>query len=95
MNNRDVEELYKWVPEGTPVFIDGPRVKINRVLRRYSSGPDVVTLHLRLVEVGYFYGRANGTFTKETEAAVRAFQRDHRLYETVVVEEKLLRQLGL
>jgi hypothetical protein len=95
MNNRDVEELYQWVPEGTPVFIDGPREKITRVLRRYSIGPDVVTLHFRLVELGYFYGRANGTFTKETEAAVRAFERDQGLRETGVVDEKLLRRLGL
>lgn len=95
MNNKDVEELYGWVPEGTPVFIDGPREKIMRVLKRYSIGPDVVTLHFRLVELGYFYGRAHGTFTKETEAAVRAFQRDQGMVETGVVDEKLLKHLGL
>ncbi|HWR45394.1 L,D-transpeptidase family protein [Sporomusa sp.] len=95
MTNWNSEELYEWVPVGTPVNIVGPKTQIERVLRRGTVGPDVVTLQLRLVELGYYQERAKGTFGKDTEAALRAFQRDNRLPETGITDEKTLTLLRL
>jgi predicted outer membrane lipoprotein len=95
MRNHDSEELYEWVPVGTPVDIVGPKPRISRVLRRGSQGPDVVVLQLKLVQLGYYQERAKGTFGKDTEAALRAFQRDSRLPETGITDEKTIRLLKL
>jgi len=95
MRNQDSEELYEWVPVGTPVDILGPKPGLNQVLRRGSQGPDVVVLQLKLVQLGYYQERAKGTFGKDTEAALRAFQRDNRLPETGITDEKTLRLLQL
>lgn len=95
MRNADSEELYEWVPVGTPVDIVGPKPRLDRVLKRGVVGPDVVVLQLKLVELGYYQERAKGTFGKDTEAALRAFQRDNRLPETGVTDEKTLHLLKL
>jgi hypothetical protein len=95
MRNKDSEELYEWVPIGTPVKIVGPRDKVQRVLRRNAVGPEVIVLQLRLIELGYYQERADGRFQWETEAALRAFQRDSRLEETGVADRQTLRKMGL
>lgn len=95
MRNQDSEELYEWVPEGTPVDIIGTKPNIARVLRPGMMGPDVVVLQLKLVKLGYYQERAKGTFGKDTEAALRAFQRDNRLPETGVTDEKTMNLLHL
>ena len=95
MRNHDSEELYEWVPVGTPVDIVGTKPGVDRVLRRGSLGPDVVVLQLKLVKLGYYQERAKGTFGKDTEAALRAFQRDNRLPETGITDEKTLQLLKL
>jgi len=95
MRNHDSEELYEWVPEGTPVDIIGPKPGLSRVLRRGSQGTDVVVLQLKLVKLGYYQERAKGTFGKDTEAALRAFQRDNKLPETGITDEQTLKLLKL
>ncbi|SDE81180.1 L,D-transpeptidase family protein [Sporomusa acidovorans] len=95
LRNQDSEELYEWVPVGTPVDIIGPKPRIDRVLRRGTQGPDVIVLQLRLVALGYYQERAKGTFGKETEAALRAFQRDNRLPESGITDKKTLELLRL
>lgn len=95
MRNKDVEELYEWVQVGTPVKIQGPHGKIQRILRRHAVGTDVVVLQLKLIELGYFQEKANGCFGWETEAALRAFQRDKGLVETGVLDKRTLSVLGL
>lgn len=77
MFNRDVEELYEWVPLGTPVIISGVRrpVAFNRTLTTGSQGPDVVEVQLRLNEFGFDVGDADGRYGPRTEAAVRRLQR--------------------
>ena len=53
----------------------------NRTLRRGNIGPDVTRLQNLLLERGYSVGPdgADGDFGRNTEAAVRAFQRDNGL----------------
>lgn len=43
------------------------------------SGDDVFALQERLLEMGYDAGRADGIFGRETEQALRSFQRDYGL----------------
>lgn len=95
LRNQDAEELYEWVPVGIPVDILGPKPKISRVLRRGSQGVDVVVLQVKLIKLGYYQERAKGTFGKDTEAALRAFQRDHRLPESGMTDEKTMELLRL
>ncbi|WP_371381671.1 peptidoglycan-binding protein [Sporomusa aerivorans] len=83
------------MPVGTPVDIIGPKPRIERTLRRGVAGPDVVVLQLKLVQLGYYQERAKGVFGKDTEAALRAFQRDNRLPETGITDEKTMNLLKL
>ncbi len=44
-----------------------------------SSGPDVLELQQMLKSLGYYQAHTGGNFGPQTDAAVRAFQRDHGL----------------
>lgn len=81
MFNRDVEELYPWVPLGTPVRIVGvkPPVDFGRVLKVGATGPDVVEVQLRLNEAGFVHGDADGRFGPATKVAVERMQRTYGL----------------
>jgi len=76
MFNHDVEELYEWVPIGTRVIITGvkPPISFERTLAPGAVGPDVVEVQLRLAQLGFDPGDADGRFGPRTEAAVRRLQ---------------------
>lgn len=95
MRNKDVEELYEWIPIGTPVTIENHPISIQRQLKVNLMGPDVVKLQLKLRNLGYLEERADGFFNKETEIAVKRFQHDHGLKTTGIVNRKTLDLLGL
>ena len=95
MRNRDVEELFEWVPIGTPVRIEGPKIKVERVLKYQMCGPDVVMLQLKLKELGYLAERADGIFGRVTEEAVKKYQADRNLPADGVVTKEIARRLGL
>lgn len=95
MRNKDIEELFEWVPVGTPVRIEGGRVRIERVLRYTFSGPDVVLFQARLRKIGYYEGRADGLFGRDVEEALKRFQHDKGLKSTGVADRKTLELLGL
>lgn len=46
----------------------------------------VYSLQLKLIELGYLTGKADGSFGKATETAVKAFQEDHGLEATGVAD---------
>ncbi|MFO7311345.1 MAG: peptidoglycan-binding protein [Bacillota bacterium] len=77
MFNRDVEELYEWVSVGTPVKIVGvkPPITFGRRLRQGVTGKDVVEVQLKLKEMGFHSGDADGRFGPATRAAVERLQR--------------------
>lgn len=77
MYNRDVEELYEWVSVGTPVKIVGvkPPITFGRRLNVGAVGKDVVEVQLRLKEMGFDLGDADGRFGPATRAAVERLQR--------------------
>lgn len=95
MRNKDVEELYEWVPVGTPVRIEDEPQRIQRALSYAIHGADVVQLQRRLRENGYFEGRADGFFDRDTELAVKRFQYDHGLKPTGIADKKTIEKLGL
>jgi len=74
MSNRDIEELFEWVPIGTDVKIIERKIKVNRKLKYRTTGADVVVLQTKLKELGFFGGRADGIFGTMTETAVKAYQ---------------------
>lgn len=95
MRNKDVEELFEWVPVGTPVRIEDQPFRIQRSLKLEISGADVVQLQRKLSSLGYLEGRADGFFNRDTELAVKRFQHDRGLKVTGVVDRETLNLLGL
>ena len=57
------------------------------------AGQEVVALQLRLRDLGYLSGRADGRYGRALEDAVRMLQRDLKLPETGIADEALLEQL--
>lgn len=94
LRNKDIEELFEWVPVGTPVRIEGKPFSIQRALSYEAMGADVVQLQVRLRKLGYLEGRADGFFNRDTELAVKRFQYDKGLKNTGIVDAKTLQLLG-
>ncbi|MGI6679589.1 MAG: L,D-transpeptidase family protein [Dehalobacterium sp.] len=82
MFNRDVEEIYPWIPIGTRVIVTGytPEFKgFRRPLKVKSTGQDVAILQYRLQELGFQMDYADGRFGNATELAVKLFEAYHML----------------
>lgn len=94
LRNKDIEELFDWIPVGTPVRIEDRNSRIQRTLRFETTGPDVVQVQVRLRKLGYLEGRADGFFNNDTEIAVQRFQHDRGVTATGVVDQKTLELLG-
>ena len=97
MFNRDVEELYEWVPTGTPVKITGiePDVSFVRRIHTGVSGRDVVFVQLRLQELGFDAQGADGRFGPNSAEAVKELQRLYGLPVDGEVYEDVYYILGL
>ncbi|MBC8014416.1 MAG: L,D-transpeptidase family protein [Sporomusaceae bacterium] len=95
LRNKDIEELFEWVPVGTPVRIEAEAFSIKRVLKFETIGADVVQLQRKLRSLGYLEGRADGFFNKDTEVALKRFQHDKGLKATGITDRKTLDLLGL
>lgn len=95
MRNKDVEELFEWVPVGTPVRIEGKKIKVQRILKYQTAGPDVAVLQMKLRDLGFLSTRADGIFGKLTEDAVRVFQAEHGLESNGIVNKSTLDLLGI
>ncbi len=64
-----------------------------RVLRLGMEGDDVAALQLRLKELGYFTGAADGVFDADTMIAVAEFQLANRLNANGVVDESTAKKI--
>lgn len=95
LRNKDIEELYEWVPVGTPVRIEGQAMRIQRALKYEDSGADVVQLQRKLKDLGYLESGADGFYNKDTELAVKRFQHDKGLNITGVSDRRTLELLGM
>lgn len=82
------------VPTQEP-FYDGtnPPLTPERGLKSGDSGADVHWLQSKLKELGYYPGTVTGTFLDGTKAAVKAFQKDHKLSANGSADKKTLQAL--
>lgn len=89
MLNRHVEELYEIVSVGTEVIIAGhPLGEPHMVPRRIAKGDrgaDVMLVQNQLRGAGFYRGRCHGIFDGATEAAMKAFEKQHGLQVDGVV----------
>jgi hypothetical protein len=95
LRNNDIEELFEWVPVGTPVRIEGRVLPMQRVLKYEAIGADVVQLQVKLKRIGYLEGRADGFFNRDTEEAVKRFQHDRGLKANGIADKEIIELLGL
>ena len=100
MFNEHVRIVYRWVSVGTPVKIVGepimpPHAAYRMTMRYGAIGPDVVQVQLKLKEMGYLLGPADGRFGPATELAVKFFQVRNGMEDTGEVELEMYRVLGL
>jgi len=100
MRNRDVEDLYPRVPEGTRVKImeNGqifPKNFGGRKLNKKCTGQNVVYLQSRLKEKGIIFDAADGRFGNMTELAVKYYQIWHGLEPTGIADAATYRSLGM
>jgi len=82
MLNRDVEEIFPWIPIGTRVIIVGYTPKFrgfNRELKPGASGQDVVMLQRGLQELGFSSDPADGRYGALTEFSVKMLEAYHML----------------
>ena len=78
-------------PTPTPVPTLSPEEDAGgyEVLRRGSSGQDVISLQEALIELGFLTGSADGNFGETTEKAVIAFQKKNQYPDTGLVDANL------
>ncbi|WP_347939629.1 L,D-transpeptidase family protein [Peribacillus simplex] len=69
-------------------------VNTNASLKKGSSGPQVIELQKRLTKLGYSTKGVDGSFGKNTEAAVKKFQKAKKLTSDGVVGPKTKKALG-
>jgi peptidoglycan hydrolase-like protein with peptidoglycan-binding domain len=63
-------------------------------LKLGMRGEAVKTLQINLSQLGLYKGRVTGNFDSKTEAAVKAFQQQHKLSDSGVVDSKTWHLLG-
>lgn len=97
MHNRDVEELYRWVPVGTRVIIIGDELpeSYRSRMQRGATGRDVVQVQLRLGSLGFDPQGADGRFGPDTQRAVESLQEVFGLPVDGVVQDDVYVVLGL
>ena len=70
----DQEDMDQIVPDKDETTTD-----YTRVLKKGRHGNDVAQLQMRLKAANYLFGKADGIFGEQTEAAVKKFQKDKGL----------------
>ncbi|MBT2648883.1 L,D-transpeptidase family protein [Bacillus sp. ISL-34] len=70
-------------------------VNTNSTLKKGSSGPQVIELQKRLTKLGFSTKGVDGSFGKNTEMAVKKFQKSKKLTSDGIVGPKTKKALGL
>lgn len=96
---KNAEKLYKMIPTGTKVVIDGGAAGAflsgMRTLREGDRGADVQQLQQRLILGGYLSGNADGVFGAATKNAVIAARKKMNLSPSDAADAPLQRSLGI
>ena len=99
MRVKDAEAVYKLVPNGARVVMEGgPYGQLDTTLRTLRAGDrnsHVAAVQSRLRQLGYYAGSSDGVFGQGTIAAVRKARKALRLPESDTVDHALYRALGL
>lgn len=95
---KDAETLYKMIPVGTKVVIDGgaygPLNGGMRSLKEGDRGADVALLQRRLIQGGYLQGSADGVFGPSTRSAVIAARKALHLSLSDTADAAFQKKLG-
>jgi len=92
MNNKDVRELYKYIPHGTVVTIVHEN-KSFRSLKNGDVGSDVKELQMNLSKLGYYKGSMDGVFGSGLHNALSKFQKDNKIYSSGRADRKTIETL--
>lgn len=84
MRNKDVQELYSYIPYNTPVTIVYENIPFYP-MRDGDRGTDVLNMERALKKLGYYHGSEDGVFGSSLKDAVMKFQKDNKLYVTGVI----------
>lgn len=100
MNNRDVEDLYKYVKHGTPVTIIngifGPFGYGLKTIKPGDFGSDVREVQARLRAYGYYdVEHLDGKYGPHMEQALYAFQKDNNIPKNPYIEDETFKALGI
>jgi len=99
MINKDVEELYKLVGNGTTVVIYGGPYGLYenefRLLIPGNVGHDVYEVERRLKEINYYNGILDGIYGEELKSAVIKFRKDNKLAITHIIDNELYNALEI
>lgn len=99
MFNKDVAELYKFIPYGTKVIItDGPYGEFGKGFRYINPGmygSDILAIQKRLKELKYFNGYCNGHYdVSGFKEAVNKYQKASKMYVSNTISPALIKSLG-
>lgn len=100
MNNKDVEDLYKYVKHNTPVAIVnglfGPFGYGLRTISPGDIGSDVVEVQARLRALGYYQvEHLDGKYGPNMERALYEFQKDNNIAKSPHISGETYRALGI
>jgi len=95
MANQDVEQLYRLVPIGTPVYISGNPLEHRRNIEFGNVGSDVQAVQRRLHRLGWYAARADGRFGSGMQLAVMLFELSRGLPMDAIVGSDDYTALGL
>jgi len=93
MFNRDVEQVYDMVQEGTPVDVVGTPPR--RTVVEGDRGSEISDVQRALSALGEYEGPISGVFTDQLTEAVENFQRRHDLRPDGIVRRSTYVALGL
>ena len=63
------------------------------ILKLNSHGHDVIVLQQNLIRMNYDLSKVSGNYDKETQEAVKAFQKDHKIKVTGIVNRETWRAI--
>ncbi len=100
MRNKDVEDLYKYVKQGTPVAIVngvfGPFGYGLNPIKPGDFGSDVIEVQRRLQALGYYkVDHLDGKYGPYMEDALYSFQKDYGLPKNPTITLETLKALGI
>lgn len=99
MFNKDVETIFPWIKNGTPVFVIGnPFSYMSGGIQRLNVGDKcaaVAFVQEKLWRLGFYEGKPDGIYGSGTEKAVKELQKKHSLEKTGQVGSQEYEILGL